>query len=356
MKKIFLLSVSLLIFSIGYAQVLKYSNEFLNIGIGGRAMAMGGAVVSSTNDVTGAYWNPATLLRMKENLQISAMHNEQFAGIAKHDYGSIGFSLSENSKLALSFVRFGVDGIPNTLYIMQDGQINYSLIRSFSAVDYAFIGSYAKTTKIKGLNIGLNTKIIRRIVGDFGGAWGFGIDLGATYDVKKWQFAAMARDISSTFNAWTFNLSDADKQQLIAAGNAVPAGGLEITVPRFTFGAARKFLLSNDKYSILPEFNLDFTTDGQRNVLISSRFINLDPRIGLELGYNDFVFLRGGYSTLQRVTDITGKQNFNGMPSIGIGIKLNTFSVDYALGNAFNQGLIGMSNIISLKYGINKKN
>jgi hypothetical protein len=43
------------------------------------------------------------------------------------------------------------------------------------------------------------------------------------------------------------------------------------------------------------------------------------------------------------------------MPSMGIGIKLKTLSIDYALGNAFNQGLIGMSNIISLKYGINRK-
>jgi hypothetical protein len=337
------------------AQALKYSNEFLNIGIGGRAMAMGGSVIASSNDVTGAYWNPATLLKMTENLQISGMHNEQFAGIAKHDYGSVGFSLSENSKLAFSLIRFGVDGIPNTLYIMQDGQINYSLIRSFSAVDYAFVGSYAKTTKIKGLNIGVNAKVIRRVVGDFGGAWGFGIDAGATYERNDWQFAAMARDVSSTFNAWTFNLSEADKKQLIAAGNAAPNGGLEITVPRFTFGIARKFYFSQERYSLLPEFNFDLTTDGQRNVLVSSKVINLDPRIGLEFAYNDFVFVRGGFSTLQRVTDVTGNQNFNGMPSMGIGIKLKTLSIDYALGNAFNQGLIGMSNIISLKYGINRK-
>jgi hypothetical protein len=355
MKKVLLITVLGVLITQSYAQVLKYSNEFLNIGIGGRAMAMGGSVIASTNDVSGTYWNPATLLRMKEGLQISAMHNEQFAGIAKHDYGSIGFSLSDNSKLAFSLIRFGVDGIPNTLYLMQDGQINYALIRSFSAVDYAFVGSYAKETKIKGLNVGVNAKVIRRVVGEFGGAWGFGIDAGLTYDKNNWQLAAMARDISSTFNAWSFNLSEADKKQLLAAGNAIPVGGLEITVPRITLGVARKFHFSKERYSILPEFNLDFTTDGQRNVLISSNIINIDPRMGIELGYNDFVFIRGGYSTLQRVTDITGKQNFNGMPSMGVGIKLKTLAIDYALGNAFNQGLIGMSNIISLRYGINKK-
>lgn len=346
----------LCLFSLGAnSQALKYSNEFLNIGVGGRAMGMAGSVIASTNDVTATYWNPAALMGMKENLQVSFMHNEQFAGIAKHDYGSVGFGLGDKAKLAFSFIRFGVDGIPNTLYLMQDGQINYSLIRSFSAVDYAFTGSYARSNILPGLNVGATTKIIRRVVGDFGGAWGFGIDVGATYDVNNWKFAAMGRDITSTFNAWSYTLSEADKKQLIAAGNALPTGGLELTLPRFTFGVARKFELKNPKYTILPEVNLDLTTDGQRNVLVSSRFINLDPRVGIEFGYGDFVFLRGGYGTLQKVTDFDGSKNINGMPSLGVGLKVKSLAIDYAMGNAFNQGLIGMSNIISIRYGINRK-
>ncbi|MDZ4669105.1 MAG: PorV/PorQ family protein [bacterium] len=338
-----------------WAQTLKYSNEFLNIGIGGRAMAMGGSVIASTNDVTASYWNPTGLLNMKDNVQIAAMHNEQFAGIAKHDYGCVGFKLNENSSAAISFIRFGVDGIPNTLYLMQDGQINYSLIRSFSAVDYAFVGSYATKTKIEGLELGGNVKIIRRVVGEFGGAWGFGLDASVNYSHNNWKYAMMARDVTTTFNAWTYKMSEEDKKQLVASGNTVPEGGLELTLPRFTFGVARKFELKNPKFTILPEVNLDLTTDGQRNVLISSSILNLDPRVGIEFGYNDFIFLRGGYSTLQRVTDFNGQKTLNGMPSLGMGIQLKNLAIDYALSNAFNQGLIGMSNIISLRLSINRK-
>jgi len=43
------------------------------------------------------------------------------------------------------------------------------------------------------------------------------------------------------------------------------------------------------------------------------------------------------------------------MPSMGVGLKLNKIAFDYALGNAFNQGLLGASNIISVKIMINKK-
>jgi len=284
------------------------------------------------------------------------MHNEQFAGVTKHDYASVAFGLSPTSKAAISIIRLGIDGIPNTLYLMQDGQINYALIKTFSAVDYAFAGSYASETKIKGLNIGANIKVIRRIVGDFGGAWGFGIDAGATYTIKNYLFAFTARDVFGTYNAWSFNLSEQDKKQLLASGNALPTGGLEITLPRFTVGAARKWYFAKEKFSILPEINIDLTTDGQRNVLISSKVINIDPRAGLELGYKNFAFIRGGFTNAQYITDFNGSKSLNIMPAVGAGLKLNQVQIDYALGNAFNQGLLGMSNIISLKLAINPKN
>ena len=37
----------------------KYSNEFLQIGVGARALGMGNSLVAGVNDVTAAYWNPA---------------------------------------------------------------------------------------------------------------------------------------------------------------------------------------------------------------------------------------------------------------------------------------------------------
>ena len=43
------------------AQTRKYSNEFLNIGVGARALGMGNANVTSVNGVYSGYWNPAGL-------------------------------------------------------------------------------------------------------------------------------------------------------------------------------------------------------------------------------------------------------------------------------------------------------
>ena len=47
----------------------KYSNEFMNIGIGARALGMSNAVVTSTNDATSGYWNPGHLTEIDNDLQ-----------------------------------------------------------------------------------------------------------------------------------------------------------------------------------------------------------------------------------------------------------------------------------------------
>jgi len=339
-----------------YAQIApKYSNEFLSLGVGAGPIAMGGAVIASINDATSGYWNPAGLVSVKDNVQVALMHNEQFAGIGKHDYGAVCFRLRDESVLAVSMIRYGVDDIPNTLNLFQNGQIDYSQITGFSSVDYAFVGSYARKTPIEGLTIGANAKIVRRIIGDFANSWGFGIDAGVQYKYKKWKFALMLRDITTTFNVWTYTFTDAQKQILLNSNNQLPSNNLELTVPKIIFGTAYKWQFFDKKLSIMPEMDFDITTDGHRNVLISSKYFNLDPKIGLELGYNNIVFLRGGTYNFQYVKQIDGITAVSTSPTIGVGLKLNNIAVDYALANGGLSTSLPYSNVISLKLYINKK-
>lgn len=355
MKKLLTLFFALLFFSfLLKAQVVrKYSNEFLNIGVGANNLGMGNAVVASTGDVTSAYWNPAGLLKVKSNFQVGLMHSEYFAGIAKYDYGAVVKPLDENSVAAFSIIRFGVDNIPNTTMLIDaNGQINYDRVTTFSAADYAFLFSYAKKTKIEGLTLGANAKVIRRKVGDFAGSWGFGLDAAAQYNKNGWLFGAMAKDVTTTFNAWTFNLSDEMKEAFVLTGNEIPTSSLELTLPKLILGTAKNF--SFKKFTALAEVNMDATFDGKRNVLIKSNVVSLDPKIGAQIGYANVVYLRGGLGNFQKIKEEGNKTVNTVQPNFGIGVRIRAFTLDYALTNVGeNVGLL--SNVFSLKIDLNPK-
>ena len=109
-----------------FAQV-KYSNEFMTIGVGARSHGLSNAMVAHVNDVSAGYWNPAGLTQIEAPFQISAMHAEWFGGIAGYDYLSIGTKLGGKKTAfgSISLIRFGIDKIPNTLNLIEpDGSIN----------------------------------------------------------------------------------------------------------------------------------------------------------------------------------------------------------------------------------------
>ncbi|HEX8356484.1 MAG TPA: PorV/PorQ family protein, partial [Segetibacter sp.] len=238
--------MAFMVCSNAFSQFRKYSNEFLNIGAGARGLGMGGAQVATVDDGTAGYWNPAGLVGVKEYPSLNLMHAEYFAGIGKYDYGSIAIPLRDERRVvALSVLRFAVDDIPNTLFLVEpDGSINYNNIRTFSSADYAFLLSYTQNIKDEDdekLSIGGNAKIIYRKVGSFATAWGFGIDAGVQYQINNWKFGLNARDLSTTFNAWSFTFSDREKEVLYLTRNDIPVKSTELTAPRLVIGAAHIF-------------------------------------------------------------------------------------------------------------------
>src|SRR5476651_2371038 len=121
-----ILIIAFFVFSNAILAQVKYSNEFLAIGVGARALGMGNATVATVSDVTSGYWNPAGLLGLKSNLEVSLMHSEYFAGIAKYDYGAIAARIDSSSVAAFSVVRFGVDDIANTTQLIDaNGNVDY---------------------------------------------------------------------------------------------------------------------------------------------------------------------------------------------------------------------------------------
>lgn len=333
----------------------KYSNDFLQIGVGANSLAMANSVTASVNDVTSGYWNPAGLMGVKGDIEAALMHDEYFGGIAQDDYLALSYRFDSVSVFGLSIIRFGIDDIPYTIDLIDPtGNVNYNNITSFSDAQYAFLFSYARSFKqFPGLTLGANVKVIRSVIGDFANSWGFGLDAGAQYHYKDWLFGAVGKDITSTFNAWSYNLSPDLINVFQETGNEIPQNGLEVTLPSLQIAAARMFMAFHQKISIMPELGANITFDGQRNTLISTNPVSVDPHFGMEVGYKSIIFLRFGVGNIQTSSDPTGEAATYFSPDFGVGIKIKSFTLDYALTDNTTAGLY--SNIFSLKFDINKK-
>lgn len=348
---------------LGWGQFRKYSNEFLNIGAGARGLAMGSAQVASVSDGTSGYWNPAGLVNIKDEPQLNLMHAEYFAGIGKYDFASLALPLKDKKRvIGLSLLRFAVDDIPNTIFLVEpDGTINFSNISKFSSADYAFLLSFAQEIKLgknKKLSGGLNAKVIHRKAGDFTTAWGFGFDAGVQIDGGNWKLGAMARDVTTTFNAWSFNLTEQMREVFYVTKNDIPVKSTELTAPRLILGGGYNLKL-NRNMKLLAEMNFDMTFDGRRNTVLASNVLSLDPKIGLEASWKDVFFVRGGINNFQQALDDNDSTNVNKVwiyqPSVGAGFRIANVQIDYAFTNLANQSNPLYTHVFSLKADLKKK-
>lgn len=355
MKRLLLIVGILLAASTLFAQH-KYSNEFLSLGIGARGLSMANTMCATADDVTAAYWNPAGLSRMDKRYELSLMHAEYFAGVAKYDYLGLGYKIDDRSTVAVSYIRFGVDNIMNTTELIDaQGNVDYDRISYFSASDNAVLLSYAYSFEnVPGLSLGGNAKIIYRNIGKFAHAWGFGLDFGLQYHHNGWQAGAFLRDGTSTFNAWSYTLTYDVISIFQQTGNEIPENGLEMTIPAFLLGGAKKVELGKG-FNANFALGLDCTFDGKRNTLVRTNAFSMDPHFGMEFGYKKIVAVRAGIGNFQQEIDFDGARKTTLQINLGVGLCIkNIVTIDYAFTDIGDLSIAQYSHVISLKVALDR--
>ena len=329
--------------------VRKYSNEFMNIGVDAAALGMSSAVTAHASDVNAGYWNPAGLLKLEDS-QLALMHSSYFANIANYDYAAYAMPLDDRSAVGISLIRFAVDDILNTTQLIDaEGNINYDRISLFSTADYGLTFSYARQLPVQGLNYGINAKVIRRVIGDFASSWGFGLDVGIQFETNNdWRFGVMARDITTTFNAWAIDEDEfATISDAIEGQNQELPETTEITIPKLQIGIS-KLVDFNVDYTLLTSVNLNVRFE-ENNDIISTSFASINPALGFEFGYIDMVYLRAGMGNFQNELQIDNSDQLTFQPSFGLGFKYNGIQIDYAFTDIGDQSVALYSNVFSLK-------
>ncbi|MBI5474535.1 MAG: PorV/PorQ family protein [Ignavibacteriae bacterium] len=317
---------SMLSVSVAGTSVGKYAGEFISLGVGGRALGMGGAFVALANDVTSGYWNPAGLSHITYP-QISLMHDERYGSLVNYDYGAVALPVGPSTSWGFSVIRLGVDDIMDTRNAAYDPasnvyvdyatyrqnperyRIDPSKVTYFNAADWAFYLTYSKKQS-EDFSYGANLKVIRRDLGD-ASATGLGLDVGLWYTpMDNVLLGANLQDVTTTFLAWN-------------------TGTNELITPTMKIGTA--YLIEAFGGRFAPAIDFDIRFEGRK---YASTFnlgnISFDPHFGTEFMFKDVVAFRVGYNDVKQW-------------SMGAGLHLPKLNIDYSYAQ-FSQTSEGLGN------------
>jgi len=159
------------VFAQDVSKVGTNAADFLQVDVGARAMAMGGAFVAMADDASALYWNPAGLAGMRGS-EFIATHTE-WLGDLKFDY--LGIALNFGGGVAGISVTYL--SVPDMVVRTLDRQQGTG--ETFSAADMALGLSYGRAVTDR-FSIGVTGKYIQQRVWH-SQATAFALDIGTTF-------------------------------------------------------------------------------------------------------------------------------------------------------------------------------
>ncbi|MCD6118057.1 hypothetical protein J7K93_13710 [bacterium] len=238
-----------------------YGASFLRIGVGPRALGMGSAFCSLSDDASSFFWNPAGYGLLKKR-EAAEMYGPQFGTIAdpmaNFNAISIGIPLKNNATIAVNWVRLAIDDIP--LYGDLSGNSYYERLHnlslrptgekegSISDAEDAIIFSFAKLNTLRidlgwiyndfivDVPFGVNFKWIHQALGEYkasgfsiDGGVQFRIDMGKTFDTQHlgvFSLGLFLRDMTGLTVGWNTNHRDVVPASLVCGlSQSIPVAG-----------------------------------------------------------------------------------------------------------------------------------
>lgn len=242
--------------------------QFLKIGVGGRATAMGDAFIAVANDVSSIYWNPAGLILSEKN-EIIFSHNSWIVDI-NHNFFAAGYKISDNDAVGISLTSLDMEDMPVTTEVNPFGTGEY-----FSFGDLAMSATYSRrmTTQFSfGATIRYFEETLDKLK-----MRGVLIDLGTYY----WTGLGSTRFAVTITN---FGNELAPAGEIILYGGRKQSKWQSFSPPTmFRIGFAFEPYETEDN-RITTSIQLNHPNDNSENIAT-----------GIEYSWNKMFYLRGGY-------------------------------------------------------------
>jgi hypothetical protein len=321
MKKHILILIIIALQAAGYAgdfsKVGTAAAQFLKIGVGARAAALGGSFTAIANDVSTIYWNPAGIANIN-SFSLAVSHNEWFADIS-HDFAGVVYPLNSSDIIALHVVALNTGEQEVTTVTQPEGTGIY-----YDVSDLAIGLSYARVLTDR-FSVGITVKYIQENLYNES-ANTFAMDLG-TYLRTGFHDLIIAMNISNFGGNMQLEgrdlitITDLNNQ---VSGNYNPDANLK-TEPwplplTFRVGIAMNFVGGEDPIVESAQNRFTLAIDG-----VHPNDNTEKVNIGGEYAWDETVFARVGY----KINYYLEKWTF------GVGLRANVINqqvgFDYAL-------------------------
>lgn len=314
----FVLSEAQLFPTLGGQRAGISSVQFLKIGVGGRATAMGDAFVAVSDDASALYWNPAGLVQTDKN-QIMFSHNEWVVDI-KHEFAGAVYHFSQSDAIGVSFTALHMDDMPVTTEVQPFGTGEY-----FGFSDIAFAVTYSKRMT-EQFSFGGTVRYVEETL-DKLKMRGFMIDLGTYY----WTGLGTTRFAVAITN---FGNELAPDGEVVLFSDRNKSEWQSFSPPTmFRIGFAFE-PYRDDLNRVTYSVQLNHPNDNSENV-----------SMGAEYEWNNIVFLRGGYRFN------VDEMNFSLGAGFNIPLAIGEVTADYSFTN-FDR--LGSSHRFSIMIGLNE--
>ena len=300
MKRLLLLSFLCSALMFGQTKVGSTAAPFLDLGIGPRAIAMGGAFVATADDATALYWNPAGIARAQAN-EVLASHTEWFAGITYNWVGAM-VQMGDIGAAGLSVTYLNYGSIEVTTDAQQDGTGEF-----YQPSDLALALSYGYNLTDR-FSLGLSMKYINQRI-YHSSASAFAVDLGTlfTSDIYGLRIGASISNFGTDMQMDGKDLEvlhDIDpningNNDQVLAKYVTDSWPLPLT---FRVGLAKDFMLS-DMNRLTLAVDANHPNDNSEGL-----------NVGAEYAFDENVMLRAGYKSLF-------VQNSEEGLTLGVGLK-----------------------------------